>query len=131
MRGDRTVPGKAAVAWCAGLMLFLTGVRLPAQATASIVGTVTDASGAAITQAAIQVRNVGTGVTQATVSDEQGRYRVPDLQIGDYEAQAAKAGFQTVVDRKSTLTVGSQPVVDFSLPIGQAQQTVTVESEVS
>jgi hypothetical protein len=44
--------------------------------------------------------------------------------------QATKTGFQTVV-RRVTLTVGSQPVVDFALPVGQAQQTVTVESEVS
>ena len=102
-----------------------------AQATASIVGTVTDASGAVIAEAAVQARNTGTGIAQATVTDGQGRFRLPDLQIGEYEVQAAKTGFQTVVRRGVTLTVGSQPVVDFSLPVGQAQQTVTVESEVS
>jgi len=121
----------AIVALSAGLVLGWSVRRLEAQATASIVGTVTDSSGAAITEASIQVRNVGTGITQATMSDEQGRYRVPDLQIGDYDVQAVKAGFQTVVRRAVTLTVGSQPVVDFALPVGQAQQTVTVESEVS
>lgn len=121
----------AMVAWSAGLLLGWMAPRLGAQATASIVGTVTDASGAVISDASIQVRNVGTGITQTTVSDAQGRYRVPDLQIGDYDLQAVKAGFQTVVRRGVTLTVGSQPVVDFSLPVGQAQQTVTVESEVS
>ena len=121
----------AIVALTAGLLLGWNAPRLEAQATANIIGTVTDSSGAAITDAAVQVRNVGTGITQAAVSDEQGRYRVPDLQIGDYEVQAAKAGFQTVVRRGVTLTVGSQPVVDFALPVGQAQQTVTVESEVS
>jgi len=132
MLGDRRIRRESWLVACsAGLVLLMNGVRVQAQATASIVGTVTDSSGAAITEAAVQVRNVGTGVTQAAVSDEQGRYRVPDLQIGDYEAQAAKAGFQTVVRRGITLTVGSQPVVDFALPVGQAQQTVTVESEVS
>lgn len=119
------------VALAAGLLLGWNAPRLEAQATANIIGTVTDSSGAAITDAAVQVRNVGTGITQGTVSDDQGRYRVPDLQIGDYEVQAAKTGFQTVVRRGVTLTVGSQPVVDFALPVGQAQQTVTVESEVS
>jgi hypothetical protein len=105
---------------------------LEAQAvTATILGTVTDASGAAIPGATIEVKNVGTGIAQSTATDEQGRYRVPDLGIGEYESQASKAGFQTVVHKGITLTVGSQPVVDFSLPVGAVQETVTVESQVS
>ena len=65
------------------------------------------------------------------MSDAQGRYRAPDLAIGDYELQATKAGFQTVIRTGITLTVGAQPVVDFNLPVGQSQQTVTVQAEVS
>ncbi len=99
--------------------------------TATILGTVTDSSGAAVPGAAIQVRNVGTAITQSVASDEQGRFRVPDLSLGDYEVQAAKMGFQTVVHKGITLTVGSQSVIDFSLPVGQAQQTVTVEGQVT
>jgi hypothetical protein len=115
------------------LSIATTGLsRLDAQASnATIGGTVTDSSGATIAGAAIQVRNVGTGIAQATTSDQQGRYRVPDLVIGDYEVQATNPGFQTVVHKGITLSVGSSPVVDFSLPVGQAQQTVTVEAEVS
>src|SRR5580700_12025220 len=86
--------------------------RLDAQASnATIGGTVTDSSGATIAGAAIQVRNIGTGITQAATSDQQGRYRVPDLVIGDYEVQAANPGFQTVVHKGITLSVGSSPVV--------------------
>jgi hypothetical protein len=100
------------------------------QATnATILGTVTDSSGAVIAGAAVQVRNISTGVTRATVSDNQGRYNVPDLIVGDYEVQASISGFQTVVRRGITLTVGSQTVVDISLPPGQQQQTVTVEAQ--
>jgi hypothetical protein len=110
---------------------FASVQSLHGQATASIVGTVTDASGAVIAEAAVQARNTGTGIAQATVTDGQGRFRLPDLQIGEYEVQATKTGFQTVVRRGVTLTVGSEPVLDFSLAVGQAQQTVTVESEVS
>ncbi len=105
--------------------------RLNAQATATIVGTVTDSSGAAIANATVQVKNSGTGVTQNAITDAQGRYRAPDLIIGTYEVQASNPGFQTVVHRGITLTVGAEPVVDFSLPVGQAQQTVTVEGEAS
>jgi hypothetical protein len=106
--------------------------RLAAQGTtATILGTVTDSTGAAIPGAAIQVKNVGTGLTQSTQSDPQGRYRVPDLAVGDYEVQSSKQGFATVLRKGITLTVGSQGVVDFALAVGQTQQTVTVEGQVT
>src|SRR5712691_5324960 len=106
--------------------------RLTAQGTtATMLGTVTDSTGAAIPDTAIKVKNVGTSLTQSTQSDAQGRYTVPDLGVGDYEAQASKQGFATVIRKGITLTVGSQGVVDFSLPVGQTQQTVTVEGQVT
>ena len=117
------------------LLLALSGAgvgRLNAQAaTASILGSVADASGAAIPEAAVQVRNVGTGVSQTTNSNAQGRYTVPDLGIGDYEVQATKTGFSTGLHKGITLTVGSQNVVDFALAVGQQTQTVTVEGQAS
>ena len=100
-------------------------------ATATIQGTVTDSTGAAIPEASLQVKNTGTGIAESTASDAQGRYTVPNLGIGDYELQASKAGFSTVVHRGITLTVGAQVVVDFNLPVGQQTQTVTVEGEAS
>ncbi len=106
--------------------------RLSAQgATAAILGTVTDSSGAAITEASVQVKNLGTGATQATITNTQGRFNLPDLAVGDYEVQASKAGFSTVIHKGITITVSSQAVVDFSLPVGQQTQTVTVQGEAS
>src|SRR6516162_5975378 len=115
-----------------GLLAVLGPARLDAQAAAAtILGTVTDASGAAVAEASVQVRNIGTSVMQSTVTDGQGRYHAPDLGVGEYEVQASKTGFSTLVHRGITLTVGAQVVVDFSLPVGQQSQTVTVEGEVS
>ena len=112
--------------------VLFAAVPLAAQvSSATILGTVTDSSGAAIADAAVQVKNVGTGIAQTTASNAQGRFTVPDLGIGDYEVQASKTGFSTVVRRGITLTVGSQNVVDFALPVGQQTQTVTVEGQVS
>jgi outer membrane receptor protein involved in Fe transport len=103
--------------------------RLHAQAgTASVSGTVTDTTNAAIPGASIEIRNTGTGATSKAVSDGQGRYSFPELAIGAYEVRASKMGFQTSVRSGVTLTVGSAPVVDFQLPVGQAQETVTVEA---
>ena len=105
-------------------------VRLAAQgSTATILGNVADASGGAIAEAAVSVKNVGTGVTQSTVTDTQGRYVVPNLEIGDYEVQTSKTGFSTVIRKGITLTVGSQNVVDFALAVGAQAQTVTVEAQ--
>jgi len=118
-----------------GFACFLGAVSaLPVNAqvaTATILGSVTDTSGAVIPEATIQVRNIGTGATQSTTSDGQGRYNVPDLGIGDYEVQASKMGFSTVVRKGITLTIGAQSVVDFSLGVGQQSQTVTVEGAAS
>src|SRR5258706_4923626 len=68
---------------CALLAIILLGMsgtgvtRLNAQAaTATILGTVTDASGATIPDAAVQVKNTGTGAPQTTTSDAQRRFRV-------------------------------------------------------
>src|SRR5262245_51250033 len=106
--------------------------RAQAQAsTATIVGTVSDSSGALIVGSMVQAKNTGTGLVSTGTSDAQGRERIPNLNIGSYEVTAAQPGFQTVLRTGITLTVGSEPVVDFALPIGQAQQTVTVESQVS
>ena len=119
---------------CALVIALLIGgagaVRLAGQgATASIQGTVTDQSGAAVPGAEVQVKNTATGATQTATSDPAGRFNVADLPVGSYELQASKMGFSTVVRRGVTLTVGAQDVVDFSLPIGQQTQTVTVEGE--
>jgi hypothetical protein len=99
--------------------------------SATLLGTVTDSGGAVIPNASIQVKNVGTDQTQQVSTDAQGRYTVPDLPVGNYEAQASSQGFQTIVRRGITLTVGAQAVVDFSMMVGQSQQTITVEAQVS
>ena len=114
------------------LLLVVGAKRVQAQAVSgNISGTVTDASGGVIAGANIQVKNTGTGVTQTTTSNSQGRYNVPDLTVGTYDVQASNSGFQTVVHAGINLTVGSQLTVDLSLPVGQAQQTVTVETSVA
>jgi hypothetical protein len=119
--------------WGLGFALLFWGVMatspLSAQGTtATVLGNVTDVSGAAIPEAAVQVKNIDTGAIQSTVSDGQGRFIVPGLIVGNYEVQASKMGFQTAVTAGIVLTVGGQRVVDFSLAVGQSQQTVTVEA---
>jgi len=114
------------------IVLLLNAQPLWAQAeTATISGTATDPSGAALVNASVQATNTGTGVSQSTVTDAQGRYRIPDLPVGTYDIQATLSGFQTVVHKGVTLSVGGAAVVDFSLPVGKVSETVNVEGNVS
>ena len=64
-------------------------------ATATITGTIIDSTGAVIPGAAVTAKNNGTGITRSTQSDNQGRYSLADLAIGDYDVQASKTGFRT------------------------------------
>jgi hypothetical protein len=107
--------------------------RLSAQGltNASLLGTVTDSAGAVVPNASIQVKNVATDQLRQATTDGQGRYNVSDLPVGDYEAQATAPGFQTTIRRGITLTVGAQAVADFTLSVGQTQQTINVEGAVS
>src|SRR6266581_227268 len=115
----------------AAVLLLGSGYLRAQGATAAISGTVTDPTGAAVPGASITVKNIGTAFSRAVISDDQGRYVAPELPIGEYEVQGSLAGFQTVVRRGIVLTVGSRPVVDLQLPIGQAAETISVTEEVS
>lgn len=115
------------------MMIVISGVNLAhlngQGATATISGRITDASGAAVAGADVQVKNTGTGATQAVTADEQGRYTFADLLVGVYDIHITKAGFTTMVRTDVTLSVGAQIVVDFSLQVGQQLETITVEAQ--
>src|SRR5262249_42545969 len=118
--GMRTHVGILLVSvFAAGMVsVFVAGMNplLAAQATtATILGTVTDSSGAAVPGATVMVRNTGTDISQTTVSDERGRYRVPSLNVGQYEVKAELQGFQTSIRKEIVVTVGREVVVDFVL----------------
>ncbi len=98
-------------------------------ATASISGRVTDASDAAVPGATVTIKNTATSATQTATTDEQGRYALLDLPIGPYDLTVSKTGFQNVARTGLILTVGSAPVLDFQMTVGQASETVSVSAE--
>jgi protocatechuate 3,4-dioxygenase beta subunit len=75
---------------CAVSALFLGLNPLNAQATGTITGTVTDATGASVPDATVQMKNTGTGAVESVTTDAAGRYTVPQLAIGRYDVQASK-----------------------------------------
>ena len=117
------------VALVAGLLLCWP---MEAQrATATISGTATDPTGASVPSAMVRATNQDTGVSQTTVTDSQGRYRIAELPVGNYRVQVEKEGFQTALKTGILLSVGNESVVDFGLTVGQASQTVSVAAEAS
>jgi len=107
---------------------LVSGVVLFAQVgTGTISGTVTDISGGILAGSTISIRNTQTGVMTSVTANDQGRYVAPDLIPGTFDVQAEMKGFKTQIHKQVVLTVGSNTIVDFSLPVGQEHETVTVE----
>jgi hypothetical protein len=97
-----------------------------AQVSASISGQVTDPSGAIVSGAAIVAKNVETGETRSTVTDEVGHYWVPSLAVGEYEVHVTKQGFQEQVRGGIHLVVGQEASVDMALKLGQVTEQFKV-----
>src|SRR6266700_4126447 len=93
---------------------------------ATLSGTITDPSGAAIAGAKVSVANKATGVTRDVTTDTAGFYSAPNLLPGPYEVAASASGFSTTNQADLTLTVGAQQVLNLALKIGEASQTVVV-----
>ncbi|HEV3483345.1 MAG TPA: carboxypeptidase regulatory-like domain-containing protein [Candidatus Acidoferrales bacterium] len=104
-----------------------TDVAVAQVGTGSIQGTVSDSSGAIIAGTSVTMTNTQTGGVTSITANTQGRYVAPDLLVGTYDVQAKMTGFQTQIHTGVVITVGQNVVVDFSLPVGQVTETVTVQ----
>jgi uncharacterized membrane protein len=109
------------------LLMMLSSVPILAQ-TATILGTVTDPSGAAVPNVTINLTNVDTSQTKRFVTNSVGQYVAPDLPIGHYNVSASAANFQQASQQNIALNVGDRRRVDFGLKVGTSTQTVTVEA---
>ena len=112
------------------LLAFPLASIAHAQVTsATIVGTVTDSSGAALPGATVTARNVDTGFTRTVPSNEDGAYRLEFLPIGSYTVEVTLSGFKTSTRSGIVLNVNDTARVDASLSIGGVAETVNVEAE--
>jgi len=107
--------------------LCLLPVGLAAQAvTGTILGTVTDTSGAAVPGATVTLTNQGTGLTRSIVTDQAGEYTAPSLPTGKYKIVAELPGFKTATLSDIELTVDTKVRVNARLEVGTVAETVTV-----
>jgi hypothetical protein len=107
------------------MTLFATSVFAQ---EATIVGTVTDPQGLAVTNAAIRITNTDTRIVTNLTTNTDGQYVAPDLHIGHYAVRTEAKGFKTAERKDIVLQVGDRQRVDFKLEVGSQNETITVEA---
>jgi hypothetical protein len=95
----------------------------------TILGTVTDPSGAVVAGATVKVKNVATGLERTTATSGDGSYAVPELPIGTYSVTVSQAGFQTFVVTGVAVDVATERRVDAALKTGEVATRVEVSAE--
>src|SRR5579864_1585126 len=111
------------------VILAVTIAASPAYAQvsgATLSGTITDPSGAAIANAQVSILNKATGVTRDVTADSAGLYSAPNLLPGQYDVTVKASGFSATKQSDITLTVGAQQTLNVALRIGEATQTIEV-----
>jgi hypothetical protein len=117
----------------AGLLIVLLGfffLPLRAQDQATIVGTVTDSTGAVIAGARITVSNPERGYVRELLSNGSGQYSLEAVPIGNCVISAEMPGFQKLVHTGLVLSVGQTLRVDLQLAVGKTTSEVTVTGNV-
>src|SRR5438552_2250605 len=119
---------------CLTLLAVTLGFLFPAAswgqvAGGAISGTVTDSSGRVIGNVQITINNLATGVTRDVTTNDGGFYSAPNLLPGTYQAKFSAKGFKTEARSGIALTVGATEVLDLTMKVGTAVETIQVTGE--
>lgn len=95
---------------------------------ATIVGTVTDPSGAVIANVDLRIANEKTGSTRSLITNSVGQYVAADLPIGTYDLKTESPGFKVMESKGVVPNVNDRIRVDFQMELGPRSETATVES---
>lgn len=98
------------------------------QSTATLTGTVTDPSGAAVPGAKVVIHSLATGADRDLTTDSAGLYAAPSLQPGDYSVKASANGFSDTSIPKLTLEVAQSATANLKLAVASSGETVQVEA---
>lgn len=111
------------------ILLVGSGSALAQMTTGTILGNVTDPSGAVIPGAKVTVTNTNTGISTHFVTGSDGSYVVPYLIPGTYSVSVQRQGFKTVTKTGITLQVDQKARIDITLELGSVTQEVTVKTQ--
>ena len=113
------------------LFVFTFAGVFAQQTGGTISGVVKDETGGVLPGVEVTARNTGTEATRTAISDDEGRYWLPQLAPGDYELRAELAGFQTAVLQNISLSAGQTAVLGVTLRVGEISEQVVVSAEVA
>lgn len=99
------------------------------QGRGTILGSVTDASGAALVGAKVAITNIDTNTTVATQTNGQGFYTTPPVNVGNYRVTVEHQGFKKEVRSGISLQVDQSAEINVQLQVGAAGESVTVTAE--
>ncbi len=116
------------IAVCGLTFTLLLSSLAFAQSTGVIQGTVTDASGAAVPNASISVRETSTSQERSAVTDSTGSYQIPSLPVGTWRVEVKASGMAQTVADNLIVSVGTTVRQDFSLKVASASEVVEVEA---
>lgn len=112
-----------------GVAMLLCGVALAQTTFGTILGTVSDASGAVLPNAKVTIRNVAENiVARELTSDGLGNYEAQNLKAGRYEISVTAQGFQKYTQSDVLLEARQTLRVNVNLNVGQVSEQVTVEA---
>jgi hypothetical protein len=98
---------------------------------AAVEGYVRDSSGGVIQHARVTVRNTSTNVSSETLTNTDGYFRFPLLQVGTYKLTAEAEGFKAITKPDIALAAGQKVRLDFDMQLGSRAETVEVTAETS
>ena len=108
------------------LSFFITTSAHAQVVGATMLGTVTDPSGAVIPNAQVVIKNTATGVMRTAKTDSSGFYNTPNLLPGPYSVTVSASGFSTQVRSGIALTVGGQQVLNVTMQVGKITNLIQV-----
>src|SRR5215470_2608480 len=111
-----------------GAGLLLTPARAQTQ-LGTLLGTVTDTSGAVLSGAKVTVSNLGTALKRESTTDADGEYHVAGLPYGTYSVRIEKEGFQTEIRQGVELLAAATVAINVSLRVGAVKEEVTAEAD--
>jgi len=124
----RALTGSVLLLLLASALFLLPSYTWAQEVTASIVGTVVDPSGAAVSGATITARDLDRGTVLATTTNDAGAFNIPGVPVGKYQVKAEAKGFQTVINQAFTVTLNQTARLNLQLRIGQTTETVEVSA---
>lgn len=111
------------------VFLLAAAAVLAQDSRGTLLGQVTDASGAGVPSAQVRIVNAATGVTASAATNESGRYFLPYLAGGTYTVNVEQAGFKKFIREGIQIRIGDTVELNIGLQVGDVTEAVQVTAE--